>query len=37
MIKINARGKKQERVLAIDGYNIYNEMTEEDKRKPCTF
>ena len=35
VIKINARGKKQERVLAIDGYNIYNEMTEEDKRKPC--
>ena len=24
VIKINARGKKQERVLAIDGYNIYN-------------
>lgn len=34
LIKINQRGKKQERVFGIDGYNIYNFRSKKSNKKP---
>ena len=33
VIKINNRGKRQPRVLGIDGFNIYNDKTASDKSR----